>query len=127
MPDSLVDKHGNTYRIISNRWLKGLTILCVINFIILLLIVGGLVDNIRRVESAMSFSDKMAQRNMALSDIAASRAKANIWAFEKTCELIEQQGKPCMDDPKWYADPTQYPLIANDPAGAGLFPPKESK
>jgi hypothetical protein len=125
MPNrTLTDKHGNTYRLISNNWLKGLTALCMLNFVVLMLIIAGLIDNIRRVETTMQFTDKVDQRNKALGEIAGSRAKANIWAFEKTCNLWEKAGGRCMADPQWYADPNNYPLIVDDPMGAGLFPPK---
>lgn len=121
---TLTDRDGNTYRIVESRWLKALTIASVINFTILMLIIAGLIDNIRRVEIAMTFSDKWGQRASALSDIAASRAEANIWAFNKTCEWVKSIGQQCMQNPVWYADPKKYPLIVDDPAGAGLFPPK---
>lgn len=124
MPETLTDHQGNVYRVVKSNWMKALTALCVLNFIVLMLIVAGLIDNIRRVEDTMSFGTKMAQRNSALSDIAASRAKANIWAFNKTCEIVKRMGEDCLDNPQWYADPKLYPLIADDPAGAGLFPPK---
>jgi hypothetical protein len=121
---TLTDKDGNTYRIVESWWLKALTIASIVNFVILMLIIAGLIDNVRRVEIAMTFSDKWAQRNGALSDIAASRAEANIWAFKKTCEWVLSQGQKCFENPQWYADPKKYPLIVDDPAGAGLFPPK---
>lgn len=122
---TLTDKAGRTYKIVSSRWLWALTIMSAINFAVLVFIIAGLIDNVHRVEEALSFSDRMNQRNAALGDIAASRAVANIWAYEKTCELIKKEGQQCLQNPKWYADPAKYPLIVNDPAGAGLFPPSK--
>lgn len=124
MKDSvLTDDRGNTYRIVSNWWMKGLTCLCLLNFFILMLIVAGLIDNIRRVEDAMSFSNKFEQRQKALSDMANSRVEAEKWGFDKICDAQKLKGQTC-PEPKWYADPAKYPLIADDPMGAGLFPPK---
>lgn len=124
MKDSvLTDAQGNTYRIVANWWMKGLTALCLLNFVILMLIVAGLIDNIRRVEDTMSFSSKFEQRQLALSDMANSRVEAEKWAYEAECREVKSRGQECMTDPKWYADPAKYPLIANDPMGAGLFPP----
>lgn len=122
--NTLTDTEGNEFKIVSNWWMKALTGLCILNFVVLMLIIAGLIDNIRRVEATMSFSDKMTQRNQAVSDIAGSRALANIWAFEETCKIVKQQGRECMANPKWYADPNKYPLLVDDVAGAGLFPPK---
>lgn len=128
MPDrTLTDSKGNTYRIISNRWMQALTALCILNFVVLMLIIAGLIDNVRRVEQTMSFSDKMDQRNRALGDMVEKRVTANIWSFNTVCTLAKKDGMPCMENPQWYADPAKYPLIADDPFGAGLFPPKEKK
>lgn len=125
MKDSvLTDARGNTYRIVANGWMRGLTALCLLNFLILMLIVAGLIDNIRRVDYAMSFNSKFDQRQKALSEMASSRVEAEVWAFTKICEELKAKGQECMQNPKWYADPAKYPLIADDPMGAGLFPPK---
>lgn len=124
---TLTDSDGNKYKVVSSNWLKVTLGIAVFNFLILIGITAALLDNVQAVQNALSITEKVSQRNAALSDIAASRAVANIWAFEKTCELIKKQGQECLPNPKWYADPAKYPLIANDIAGVGLFPPKENK
>lgn len=125
---TLTDIEGNKYTIVASWWMKALTIVAIVNFLILMIIVAVLIDNYRDIDTTLKVTDKTQQRNQALGDIAASRAVANKWAFEKTCELvIKSLGQPCMENPIWYADPAKYPLIATDPAGAGLFPPKENK
>lgn len=128
MPNqTLTDSAGNKYKVVSSNWLKVTAGIAIFNFLILIGITAALLDNVQAVQSTLQITDKVSQRNAALGDIAASRALANIWAYEKTCELVKKQGQECLPNPKWYADPAKYPLIANDIAGVGLFPPKETK
>lgn len=127
MPNTLTDKQGNTYRIFPSRWLKALTAIAVINFVILIVVVAFMIDNTKRIEETLTFTDKAAQRNAAVNEIAGSRATANIWAFHEACDYATKQGRTCLANPKWYADPEKYPLIVDDVMGAGLFPPKGDK
>lgn len=121
---TLTDPEGNSYRIYPSWWIKWLTGIASINFIVLVLIIAWLIDNTQTIQSTLDYTEKGRQRNLAIQDFAEGRLKANMWTYEKVCEMAKKLNEPCLDSPKWYADPTKYPLIANDPMGAGLFPPK---
>jgi hypothetical protein len=121
---TLTDVDGNSYKVVSSKWLRVLTAIAAANFIILVLIVAVLIDNIRTINNEVIHTNKLGQRNRALSEIAASRAISAQWTYHKVCEDVKRRGEDCLENPKWYADPDKYPLIADDPMGAGLFPPK---
>lgn len=120
---TLTDELGRTYKVVSSQWLRALTAVAVINFIVLIAITAVLIENSQSIQNTMNFTAKVAQRNAASAEVAESRLKANMWAFQQACEAAKRHGEVCMEA-VWYADPAKYPLIANDPTGAGVFPPK---
>lgn len=122
---TLTDSDGNAYKIVASWWLKTLTGIAIFNFLLLALIAAVVIDNYRAIEQTLTFTDRVAQRDKALAEIAVSRAKANIWAFNEACDYATKQGRTC-PAPKWYADPLKYPLIVDDAVvSAGLFPPRD--
>ena len=121
---TLTDSDGNTYKVVSSRWLRVLTAIAAGNFVILILIVAVLIENARTINEEVQYTNKAGQRNAALNEIAEGRAIALRWTYEQVCEKAQEAGKKCVEGVQWYADPSKYPLIANDPAGSGIFPPK---
>ncbi len=124
---TLTDAKGNTYRVVASWWLKALTGMALFNFIILMCIIAVVLDNMQAIQATTTYGAKFNQRNAAIADVIQGRTEANIWSFTTVCYLAERAGKECLKNPTWYADPKKYPLIANDDAGAGLFPPMEKQ
>lgn len=120
---TLTDELGRTYKVVSSQWLRALTAVAITNFVILVAITAVLIQNSQSIQDTMNFTAKVAQRNAASAEVAESRLKANMWAFQQACEAVKRNGGACMEA-IWYADPAKYPLIADDPTGAGVFPPK---
>lgn len=128
---TLTDRGGNEYKVVSSAWLKGTVIMILVNLLALIFITALLLDNMQSVNDAMTFSDKIKQRNKAMDEMLANRAAIQQWMFNVVCDdVAKPKGIDCFHNPQWWAVPdnSKYNLIINDPSGSGLFPSgKENK
>ena len=122
---TLTDDKGNTYRVVKNWWLQALTAIAILNFIIVLLILAGLIDNVRAVDEALNFKAKTSQRENAINEMIVNRTEIMQRMYLELCELDKEKAEPCQIRNNWWADPARYPLIANDPEHTALFPPRK--
>lgn len=119
---TLTDNEGNTYRIVSSWGLKAVTAIVVLNFVILMLIIAGLIDNVRSVEHAMDFNGRISERERAQEEILRKRTELQQWVYLEVCNMNKERAEPCLINPSvWWADPKGYPLLANDPDAQSLF------
>lgn len=64
------------------------------------------------------------QRRAANDEMLINRQRVQAWTFEEMCKWVKSQGRECLSNPNWWADPKRYPLLTGDNAkGTGLFPP----
>jgi len=123
---TLTDENGIQYRVVKSSWLKVVTGIAIIEFILIFAIIAGLIDNIRAVEDTLKYSTKMSQRNAAITELLMNRTVIQQQMFLTLCEMDTLRAEPCViRDNNWWADPEKYPLIADDPESVSLFPPKK--
>jgi len=68
------------------------------------------------------------ERRRASDEMLTKRARVQKWMFDHVCEEVKHSGGQCLDNPEYWADPKNYPLLTKvDGAGSGLLPPEEKK
>lgn len=120
---TLFDRDNNAYRVIKTNWYRLLIGASVTQFVLLFIIVAGLIDNYRALESMTNSTSKFLQRNHAINDIMVQRTLIQQKMFLDICKL--KGDTTCAITSEWWADPKRYPLIADDPDSIALFPPKK--
>jgi hypothetical protein len=122
---TLTDKEGKEYKVVSSNWLKSTVCVVILNFLCLITITYLLLDNVQYVAQSMQFNDKIKQRNKAMDEMLLKRAENQQWTYNMVCEFVAKpHNQDCLPKPEWWATPDgeKYNLIMNDASGTGLFP-----
>lgn len=80
-----------------------------------------------QMENFAEFNEVTIERRKAFDEMLTKRARVQKWTYDKTCEYVKSQGRDCLDNPEFWADPKKYPKLTEDitkQAGSGLLPPE---
>lgn len=103
-----------------------LIIMAAVNFTLLMVCFAILIDNMQSLQNTNHSTELSLQRDMAINEVVHKRTQRSQWVYLQICQL--KGNTPCLIVPSdWWADPKSYPLIADDPKNADLFPPTGAK
>lgn len=121
---TLTDDDGNIYKIVPQHWTWVITGLIFVQMVALLILLTFAVSNRSRITALTDHNEIQRQRNLAMDEMLVRRASVQMWTYTQACDYAKSKGEECFPDPKWWADRSKYPALANDPdaQGSGLFP-----
>lgn len=114
--DSYIVSAGTMYTIV------GLIFVGLIGIICIMWVVWNMSV---QIDDFNKFNDIVIERRKAFDEMLTKRARVQQWTYKQVCDNVKSQGRECLDNPEWWADPKRYPLLTGaDGAGSGLLPPE---
>lgn len=125
----VTDNEGytNVYKVVSHYWTTAMTILVVAELILICFLIYMAFTNRAYIHSLGKQDEIQSKRNAAMDEMLLKRAESQIFSYTQACDYAKSKGESCLENPKWWANPENYPELQNQPSGTGLFPQREEE